>query len=84
MNGQLAAATLALGLLAAPAATVRAQEAFAFDRPGIGFGTTVLQPGEVALEQGLPDFGRDSADGLQTTSLVANSLLLRRVKSIAE
>lgn len=61
--------------LAVPAGAAFAQEAFAFDRPGIGFGTTVLRPGEVAFEQGLPDVERDEGDGTRTTTLEAGSLL---------
>ncbi len=68
----LALATVALA--AAPCAAF-AQDAFAFDRPGIGFGTTVLRPGEIAFEQGLPDVERDAGDGTRTTTLEAGSLL---------
>lgn len=60
---------------ALPAGEAFAQEAFAFDRPGIGFGTTVLRPGEVAFEQGLPDAERDDGDGIRTMTLEAGSLL---------
>ena len=69
------ALALALAMLAVPTGEAFAQEAFAFDRPGIGFGTTVLRPGEVAFEQGLPDVERDDGEGTRTTTLEAGSLL---------
>ncbi len=37
-----------------------------FDRPGIAFSTSVFKPGQFDLEQGLPDYSRDSADGVRT------------------
>lgn len=54
---------------------VAAQEAPAFDRPGIGFATSVLPSGGFAWEQGLPDASTDEHDGLRTTTWVAGTLL---------
>jgi len=67
---------LAIALLTgAPVASALADEPMAFDRPGIGFGTTVLAPGEVAWEQGLPDIERTDADGVRSTTHTFGSLL---------
>lgn len=46
-----------------------------FDRPGIGFSPSVLAPGQIAWEQGLPDVSRDESDGVRTTRYAAASLL---------
>lgn len=62
-------------LTGAPVAAAWAGEPMAFDRPGIGFGTTVLAPGELAWEQGLPDVERMDADGVRTTTRTFGSLL---------
>ncbi|KLJ03014.1 hypothetical protein WQ56_01380 [Luteimonas sp. FCS-9] len=51
-----------------------AQE-IAFDRPGLGFSATVLEPGQVAWEQGLPDVERDRDAGVRTTQAEAGSML---------
>lgn len=62
-----------LALACAPA--LRAQDAIAFDRPGIGFSTSTVPRGSVAWEQGLPDvaFSRDGDD--RSRLLVAGTLL---------
>ncbi|VXB62146.1 conserved exported hypothetical protein [Luteimonas sp. 9C] len=67
----------AVGLLAFGCAAAQAQDAseVAFDRPGIGFSPSVLAPGQVAWEQGLPDIGHDDSDGVRTTRYAAASLL---------
>lgn len=62
-------------LLGATASGAAAAEPFEFERPGIGFATTVLVPGEVAWEQGLPDIERDHADGVRTTTRTFGSVL---------
>lgn len=69
-----ASALLVLVAGAAPVAA-GAVEPMAFDRPGIGFGTTVLAPGEVAWEQGLPDVEYDDADGVRSTTRTFGSVL---------
>lgn len=66
---------LAAAVLLASTGAATAQTPMAFDRPGIGFGSTVLAPGEAAWEQGLPDVERDDSDGERTTTLSANSVL---------
>lgn len=55
--------------------TLHAQEAVAFDRPGIGFSTATVSRGTVAWEQGLPDvvFSRDGDS--YSRLLVAGTLL---------
>lgn len=70
-----APAVLLAILASVSAAGVRAAGPFEFDRPGIGFATSVLAPGDVALEQGLPDVERDRADGVRTHTLTFGSLL---------
>jgi hypothetical protein len=56
-----------------------------FDRPGIAFATDTLPPGSFDLEQGLPDFSRDSADGVRMRSFGADSVvrtgILRHVEA---
>jgi len=47
----------------------------AFDRPGIGFGTTVLPRGTLAWEQGLPDVTRQKDAGVTTTQYDAGTLI---------
>ncbi len=37
-----------------------------YDRPGVGFTPAVLQPGDLMLEQGLPDWSRDAGTSLYT------------------
>lgn len=46
-----------------------------FDRPGIAFPTSTLPSGGLAWEQGLPDGSWDKADGVRTTTWVADTLL---------
>lgn len=65
---------LATPLLLLPPSAVLA-DAPAFDRPGIGFGTTVLPVGSLAWEQGLPDVTRLKADGDRSTRYDANTLI---------
>lgn len=52
------------------------QAEVSFDRPGIGFGTTVLESGQFSWEQGLPDFSRDRRDR-QSEQLYTASTLWR-------
>lgn len=49
-------------------------DAPAFDRPGMGFASAVLPAGSFDWEQGLPDIERDSAGGVRTTTLSADTL----------
>ncbi|WP_425525215.1 transporter [Xanthomonas hortorum] len=56
-------------------AAAQADEAPAFDRPGIPFAAETLQPGAFAWEQGLPDASTDRADGQRTTQYTADTLL---------
>ena len=70
-----ASACLMLACLALPAPAVRAQESVAFDRPGIGFSTTTLQPGRLAWEQGLPDVEYSHDAGGRSRLLMADTLL---------
>lgn len=67
----------AAGLLALTCNAAMAQDAgeVEFDRPGIGFSPSVLAPGQIAWEQGLPDVSRDDSDGVRTTRAAAASLL---------
>ena len=46
-----------------------------YDRPGYGFTPAVLAPGQITLEQGLPDWSRDHQDGASNTQYSADSLL---------
>jgi len=70
-----ASACLMLACLALPAPAVRAQESVAFDRPGIGFSTTTLRPGQLAWEQGLPDVEYSHDAGGRSRLLMADTLL---------
>lgn len=65
---------LALLLLAAPLA---AQETISTDRPGLGFGTYVVQPGTVQWEIGVPDFQVNDDGG--TSSRVLDFATLLRI-----
>jgi hypothetical protein len=57
------------------------QAEVAFDRPGIGFGTAVLESGQFSWEQGLPDFSSDRQAGqLYTASSLWRFGLGRRVE----
>ncbi|CAM5497369.1 transporter [Rhodanobacter lindaniclasticus] len=46
-----------------------------FDRPGFGFTPAVLAAGDIAIEQGLPDWSRDRQDGISVSQYTADSLL---------
>jgi len=46
-----------------------------FDRPGAGFATSVLPAGTFALEQGLPSYERQRADGFLDRTYTADSVL---------
>ncbi|UNK44121.1 transporter [Luteimonas sp. S4-F44] len=63
-----------LYLMLLPVGGACAQD-IAFDRPGIGFSASVLAPGQVAWEQGLPDLERNRDDGVRTTEVTAGSAL---------
>ncbi|PPU02846.1 hypothetical protein XarbCFBP7408_06270 [Xanthomonas arboricola pv. guizotiae] len=69
-----AAALLALCAVSGQAAA-QADQAPAFDRPGIPFAAEALQPGAFAWEQGLPDASTDRSDGQRTTQYTADTLL---------
>jgi Putative MetA-pathway of phenol degradation len=70
---RLACAALAAIL---PAAAVAGETYVpAFSRPGIAFPTATLPAGGFALEQGLPDFERDSAGGTELRSYSASTTL---------
>ncbi|MCF5930793.1 transporter, partial [Xanthomonas perforans] len=56
-------------------AAAQADDAPAFDRPGIPFAAEALQPGAFAWEQGLPDASTDRSDGQRTTQYTADTLL---------
>ncbi|UUE98489.1 transporter [Xanthomonas hortorum pv. pelargonii] len=56
-------------------AAAQADEAPAFDRPGIPFAAETLRPGAFAWEQGLPDASTDRADGQRTTQYTADTVL---------
>ena len=56
----------------------------AFDRPGIAFSTSTLPRGGLAWEQGLPDFGTDSRQGLRTTTWIADTLFRLGVADTVE
>lgn len=71
-----AAVRLALGACcAASAGSAFAADPIEFDRPGVGFSASVLAPGQVAWEQGLPDVERDADAGVRTTSRTFGSVL---------
>lgn len=65
------ALVLLAGLAASGAAC--ADDAPAFDRPGIGFAPQTLPAGGVAWEQALSDATYDRSDGVHSTELVADS-----------
>lgn len=73
MKTRLLHAALAATWLAATGA--HADDAPAFDRPGIAFSTATLAPGGIAWEQGLPDFSVDRYGGQRTTAWTADTLL---------
>ena len=58
-------------LLSAPALA----DAPAFDRPGIAFAPSTLPAGEFDWEQGLPDWVRDSGEGVRSTSYSLDTTL---------
>lgn len=58
-------------LLASPVALAQADGNPGYDRPGLGFTPSVLDTGDIMLEQGLPDLSHD--DGL--SNLDADTLL---------
>ena len=66
---------LLLGALALVPWTAAAQDAVPFDRPGIGFATEVLDTGDWAWEQGLPDVSVDRSQGRSTRQYVLDSRL---------
>ncbi|ASK96292.1 transporter [Xanthomonas campestris pv. merremiae] len=69
-----AAVVLAL-CVASGHAAAQADDAPAFDRPGIPFAAEALQPGAFAWEQGLPDASTDRSGGQRTTQYTADTLL---------
>ncbi|CAE1135079.1 transporter [Xanthomonas euroxanthea] len=72
----LGPAAVMLGLcVVSQQAAAQAEDAPAFDRPGIPFAAEVLQPGAFAWEQGLPDASTDRSDGQRTTQYTADTLL---------
>lgn len=70
-----AALRLAACVCAASAGGAFAAEPVEFDRPGTGFSASVLAPGAVAWEQGLPDVERDVDAGVRTTTQTFGSVL---------
>ncbi len=46
-----------------------------FDRPGLGFSPTVLAPGQLAYEQGLPTWHHNIDGGVRSDQYAADSLL---------
>ncbi len=64
-----------LAALHVPQAHAAEEEVVEFDRPGIGFGTHTLAPGQFALEFGLPDASLTRDAGQRSTTLAANTLL---------
>jgi len=69
-----AALMLALGALGATR-VAHADDAPAFDRPGIGFASQTLPAGGVAWEQALSDVSYDRSGGVRSTEYVADSRL---------
>lgn len=65
---------IALGLLS-QRAFAQADDAPAFDRPGIPFAAETLRPGAFAWEQGLPDASTDRSGGQRTTLYTADTVL---------
>ena len=61
--------------MVAGGAWAQAPDEVAFDRPGIAFGTVVLERGGLAWEQGLPDFTSDRADGTRERDVILGSRL---------
>ena len=72
--GTSAAVLLALTLLS-QRASAQADDAPAFDRPGIPFAAETLRPGAFAWEQGLPDASTDRSGGQRTTLYTADTLM---------
>lgn len=64
----------ALLLAASGVASAQEQEAPAFDRPGIGFGTEVLGRGAMTWEQGLPSATVDRSEGVRSAQYTLDSL----------
>ena len=62
-------------LLVASFGVCAADDAPAFDRPGISFSTQTLPRGGFAWEQGLPDASYDESGGVRTTTWVADTNL---------
>lgn len=46
-----------------------------YDRPGYGFTPAVLAPGDITIEQGLPDWSRDHDGGVSSSLYSADSLI---------
>ncbi|HYG05810.1 MAG TPA: transporter [Stenotrophomonas sp.] len=65
----------ALLVLAVLPALAAAQDEVSFDRPGVAFGTEVLNPGQWAWEQGLPDYSSDDEGGARTRQYTLDSRL---------
>lgn len=57
---------LLLGVLVSMPALAQVVNNPGYDRPGLGFTPAVLQPGDLMLEQGLPDWSRDDGTSLYT------------------
>ncbi|PKV12359.1 transporter [Xanthomonas prunicola] len=75
-TGRAVSAVVVLALcLSSGHAIAQADDAPAFDRPGIPFSAEVVQPGAFAWEQGLPDASTDRSDGQRTTQYTADTLL---------
>ncbi|NYZ64144.1 transporter [Luteimonas deserti] len=53
----------------------RADDAYAFERPGTDMAASVLDAGRIAWEQGLPDVERETGDGIRTHTRTFGSLL---------
>jgi hypothetical protein len=64
-------------LLAMLAPTLALADPPDFDRPGAGFATSVLPTGGIALEQGVPTWSREPADGGGSRSLYTADSLVR-------
>ena len=74
---------LVLGALGASGAAC-ADDAPAFDRPGIGFASQTLPAGGVAWEQAVSDVTYDRSDGVHSTEYVADSRLRIGMSAQAE
>ncbi|KTF37513.1 hypothetical protein OZ12_15410, partial [Xanthomonas translucens pv. translucens] len=61
-----------------------ADDAPAFDRPGIGFASQTLPAGSVAWEQALSDVSYDRSSGVRSTEYVADSRLRIGLSAQAE